>query len=166
MPYEPPAYSKTTPGKRKQILFGILLMIVVVAALVVGLNIGLSGNNDNNGNETRDNPLTTVAPTGSPTASPTVSSAPTAEPNRFPEVVDFLVQQGISSEIDVKTEGTPQNLAAHWIADGDVHLASFGDDNYQVGVVNRAYQFVTRYSLAVFFFSTNGPTSWIEPYYF
>lgn len=168
MPYEPPTYSKTSPGKRKN-LFLAILALVIIAALVVGLSVGLTNKNDEDtkrGSALDEDTEDSAGAVSTPTLAPSVSQGPTAEPKRFPDVVNFLVQQGISSETDLMTDGTPQNRAARWIADEDLHLASFGDDDYQVGVINQAFQFVARYALAVFAFSTNGPNGWTQPLYF
>lgn len=111
-----------------------------------------------------------TSPTGGPTLTPTSvttvvnTTAPTPLPERFLDVVEFLTNQGISSLENLTTEASPQNLAALWIADQDALRLPFGSDDYQVGVVNEAYDFVVRYVLAVLYLSTGGPTSWWTAY--
>ena len=92
------------------------------------------------------------------------TTAPTLMPERFLDVVEFLANQGISSLENLTTEASPQNLAALWIADQDALRLPFGNDDYQVSVVNEAYDFVVRYVLAVLYLSTGGPTSWWTAY--
>jgi len=68
--------------------------------------------------------------------------------SRLSLVVDFLREY--SDPSDLVTLGTPQNLAAKWIADTDERHLQIEDPE----------KFLQRYALAVFYFATGGPTFW------
>jgi len=70
---------------------------------------------------------------------------------RIVEVVDFL--SGFSDYDALTTPGTPQSLAAAWIADIDKRNVS----------MDHRPKFLQRYALAVFYFSFGGPSYWPRP---
>ena len=111
----------------------LITLVAVLIVLIIGLAVGLSQRNDK------------------VTETPTVSSSP--QESRLDQVIDFLSAQGISSRTDLETLGSPQNWAVKWVSDQDVlHLPFFNTTDTLEGV-----QFVTRYVLALFYVSLEGP---------
>jgi hypothetical protein len=82
------------------------------------------------------------------------SAGSSSSSTRFEQTINYLIQ-GISSPTLLAQEGSPQNLAAVWIADVDpLHYpipASFA--NVPGSAETR---FIQRYVLAVFYYSLNG----------
>jgi hypothetical protein len=108
---------------------------LAVLAIVLAISIPVSKNNSDNASST-DPAITNREP-------------------RFEEVVAFLVDAGISEESALRSEGSPQNLGAKFIADEDPlyrALPSSMEDE-------KAYLFVQRYVLSVMFYALGGP-SW------
>jgi hypothetical protein len=69
------------------------------------------------------------------------------------KVITFMAQEGISDLTLLEQSGTPQNTAATWIAKQDeFDLAVPADD---AAAIDR-YKYITRYVLAVLYFSTGG----------
>jgi len=71
----------------------------------------------------------------------------------FEAVVDYLVQQGVSSMEDLTKNGSPQSKAAHFLAEQDkanlpIPSAEISDE--------AGYLYVTRYVMAVIYYATNG----------
>jgi hypothetical protein len=69
------------------------------------------------------------------------------------EVITFMAQEGVSGVTALEQSRTPQNFAATWMAEFDeADLAVPTDD---ATAVDR-YKYITRYVMAVLFFSTGG----------
>lgn len=78
--------------------------------------------------------------------------------NRYHAVVEYLAAAGVSEEALLRQSGTPQNLAANWLATTD-RL------QYEVPPVDQhvpptTVHLVQRYVLAVLYFGTGGAASW------
>jgi hypothetical protein len=89
------------------------------------------------------------------------SPVPTAAP-AFEDVVDYLSYQGVSSNTDLTTEGTPQNRAARWLSELDeaaiqVPEVSIGDAQNSSG-----YLYTARYVMALNYFELSG-LNWTSP---
>jgi hypothetical protein len=69
---------------------------------------------------------------------------------RTNEVINFLVQHGISKWEDLQNPATPQHKAAQWIADRDGMRVE----------VSTKHAFMDRYVLAVLFYALGGDTTW------
>eukprot|EP00980_Cylindrotheca_fusiformis_P018103 scaffold5817_cov101-Cylindrotheca_fusiformis.AAC.8 len=69
--------------------------------------------------------------------------------SRIEEVMDFLSVNKISEMSDLQTPGSPQNMAAIWVA----------DDDHPQATISMAHSFLDRYVLAVVFFALGGTTS-------
>ncbi|CAJ1959366.1 unnamed protein product [Cylindrotheca closterium] len=69
---------------------------------------------------------------------------------RVEEVVVFLVQNDISTEVNLRNRKSPQNKAAKWIANTDSPHVTPSMDN----------DFLDRYVLAVMYFALGGDISW------
>jgi hypothetical protein len=73
----------------------------------------------------------------------------------YQEVVQFIVDQGISTESEVTTPETPQYKAAWWLAQDDpanVPVPTTSDRNSYDG-----YRYMTRYVMAVNYYAFDGP---------
>lgn len=77
--------------------------------------------------------------------------------NRLLETIDMLIDSGISDRQVLEVQGTPQNLAAEWMANVDPL-------QYEVPTADMefadSYHFIQRYVLVVLFYSTGGSESW------
>ena len=92
--------------------------------------------------------VTTVAP-----APATTAPAPAPSGDRTALIKSYLTQQGISSDADLSTEGSPQQQALDFLAvrDGYAMDIPTGSKDTPEG-----YAFMTRYVLSTLFFSTRG----------
>lgn len=113
--------------------YGVLTLIVLVA-FIVGVTIGVQG-------EENQVPLWPTPP---------IMIAVSKD-----DVVNFLVDYGASSRVALDTVGSPQNLALTWLVDEDELPLAVPEDMTSV----EAYHYVSRYVMAVFWYSTNG-ASW------
>jgi hypothetical protein len=69
------------------------------------------------------------------------------------EVITFMAQEGISDLTALEQSGTPQNVAATWMAEQDeADLAVPTNDATEFD----RYKYITRYVMAVLYFSTGG----------
>ena len=90
-------------------------------------------------------------PSVSPSAEPSATEKPTTpELSRKEQARNYLASREISNLVDLETEGTPQNRALTWIADGDILRRPI-----PIGL-DDAYLFDQRYVLAVLYYSLNG----------
>lgn len=113
---------------------------------------------DNNGKETGTD-LTSMPVTAVPAKPPTDApvSSPVGDTNdpevRTAQIKTYLVNEGIASEADLNTVGTPQQKALNWLAvlDGALTQVPVGDKNTPEG-----YDFMTRYVLTVLFYESMG----------
>ena len=129
-----------------------ILVLLIVTAIAVGLSVGLTGNkrsasanNNSLGSNTNYVDGNTIIPPGSK--------------DRYERIKNYLIQNGISTEKDFDFVYSPQSLALNWIVNDDKILYS---KNVPKGDITtpEGYDFITRYILSVFYYSTSGPTSW------
>jgi hypothetical protein len=156
-------------GGRKKKRAWMILGAVAAAALVLGLSLGLAlpnGDGSSGGAVSgkdaaaqsggRDPDLDLNAPPDGGVPGDAPAPDGTTGESRLAEVQAWLLEQGISTEEALQGEETPQHLAALWLADEDgASLELPVDQDYEVMVDNYAYDFVTRYALAVLFFGTS-----------
>ena len=126
---------------KKMRYYGIRIM-AVLAILGVAIGVGVAVSRKRSG-----------SPDDIPPADPTKISAKYAE--RREEIVRFLSENDITSMEDFEEEGSPQSKAANW-------MAAFDRMEVPVPEEYTPYsEFIQRYALAVFFYSTNG-SEWDE----
>lgn len=123
----------------------VVLTVIIVVPTILSQN---KNNVSTTSSAQGQSPGQPASPTRSPVPAPTVP--PLVRQDR---IIKYLADVGISTETQLTTIGTPQNRAVEWLA--------FDDGlNMEVPDNGKKYtRFVERYVLAVFFYSTNGP-SW------
>ena len=134
----PPHHSKRSRGCI------YLAALVLLVAVVVGVSVGLSNNNS----ETSVN---------NPGGGLQDEERPT-----FFQIRSWLEDEGISDSAAFHFPGSPQNLAAQWLATEDLAgvplpRVSFSDPSSPEG-----YMFVVRYVMALIYFQMNGD-NWHTP---
>ena len=77
-------------------------------------------------------------------------------PSRQNQVVEYLSSRGVSSHASLTRAGSPQQLAAKWIADEDAFFFQMPDTE-----TTKNNRFIERYALAVLYYSTDGP-NWAD----
>jgi hypothetical protein len=117
---------------------GIFLLVVTVLGILIGISKSRGEDNNNDNNNKSD-------------VSAVNRSASTSD------VIRYLVDQGISTEEDLRT-GTPQFRAAAWLATEDeanlaVPIAYSKDDT-------EGYLYMCRYVMALNYFAMGGHTHW------
>jgi hypothetical protein len=120
--------------RRTSFCFGALVVLLIL--VVVSLNSSLKARNEEN------------------SAGVSADILP-SESN----ILHFLADNGVSSQLDLKHPEMPQYRAVQWLAYEDpaplpLPEASDPDHNRQ------AYMYLVRYVMAVNYFATGGPTSW------
>jgi hypothetical protein len=106
-------------------------------------------------------PLLSEHPTHSPTTvAPSFAKiTPSPTPlNRFTATIQFLSKAGVSDLAKLRSAGTPQNLAATWLANndpGDLSVPGFA----RRLVAQENSKFIARYVMAVLYFALGG-TGW------
>lgn len=78
--------------------------------------------------------------------------------SRSEAIMNFLTETRVSKEDDLLRIGSPQNQALKWIATEDGEQRPVPDG--LVGAAAR--QFAQRYALAVFYYATGGPATWVK----
>jgi hypothetical protein len=144
-------------NRRKSYTYALnpwLLVVLVLAfasiVIIVGISVAVSSTDEGNAGDS----LSADGGTGG-------DSSSTARP-AFEGIVNYLSSEGISSPKDLATIGSPQNIAAHWLAEQDkaqvpVPTVSIGDPEDTSG-----YMFMTRYIMALNYVAFDGP-NWIYP---
>ena len=115
-------------------------------AVLVGLSVHISHAQKKNSQST-----STARTNNAPTTT-TQDQQPIGPSVRLTQTNDFLTRYSISHGDNLKDLTTPQYLAAVWIADHDVLTYKIPDSPTDDAYMN----FVQRYVLAVFYFSTGG----------
>lgn len=112
--------------------------------------------------------LPSIAPTALPTSTPTTAFptlSPSSVPSTFPtsvpttgapsisptietSLLEFLIANSFDGGFALLSNGTPQRTAYEWLRENQ-NLKSYTNETK-----------LTRYALATFFYSTNGPTAW------
>lgn len=78
-----------------------------------------------------------------------------------PEVVVFLLVNGVADTLLVETYGTPQFKAAVWIAEQDGANLPVPSINTDIND-EQAYEYIFRYVMALNYFAMGGPNSWLR----
>lgn len=131
--------------KKSWRLYAILIAIVVLVFLVIVPAVVVSNNNKEEKNQ---------ASASDENADDNAEDRPRPT---FAEIIEFVIAQNISSEIDVLTPDTPQYKAALWLMQDDpanIAVPTNSDINEYDG-----YRYMTRYVMAVNYFAFNG-TNW------
>jgi hypothetical protein len=76
---------------------------------------------------------------------------------RMLQAIDMLTNKGISDRAAISLEGTPQYLAALWMADRDPLQYAIPNTEVELG---DSYYFVQRYVLVLLFHATGGNATW------
>lgn len=173
---EPPTLSSSTEAARyRKTTVWLCVMLSVALILLAGIVGGIIGNTVSTNRHDESSlssvttqvpritpaPTTTAAPSASPKWTPSVSptltpstSPPTFSPTIPPinkALLNLIANNSPNGDTGLLETGTPQNLA--FLATLEDAVVSLLNDN------NRLLQ---RYAMRVFYFSTNGPTSWID----
>jgi hypothetical protein len=70
------------------------------------------------------------------------------------QVINYIATTGLSSKADLQKGGSPQSMAANWLADLDgLNMALPSDKN---GSSAEAYKYLTRYTLGLLWFALDG----------
>lgn len=129
-------------GSGSGMSFNAIMTMTVVALVIISASIGLA-----------------VGVSNKNQASSSKSSVEGNIDNKirrkadFEGVVAYMVNAGVSSEISLRTLNTAQNNAAAWISLDDE--ANMAVPSVPITVIE-GYKYVTRYVLAVLYFSTGG----------
>lgn len=159
---------------------------ILVFAVGLGLGLGLKGKNSKQvppesawkkfPGHHPVNKKATMAPvaplvpikedsTDSPTEAVGTEEPTEAPRPSFKEIVDYL-SKGVSDEVDLLTEGSPQNQAARWMAEEDgLALALPSHVGWRADTHRDAYMFMFRYVMALNYFALDGP-NWLFSLYF
>jgi len=120
---------------RKYLLLGVIALILVAVAIVTPVAV-IFGK---------------VEPSLAPSVAPSVTLSLAPSTTRLAETVDYLSENLnlLPDDFRLDNEASPQYLAADWIANEDESSPEVGTN-----------QFLQRYILAVFYFSTGGDETW------
>ncbi|GKY90589.1 hypothetical protein MPSEU_000032600 [Mayamaea pseudoterrestris] len=149
------------------LIVGLTLAVIIVAGLVGGI-VGsvVFANNNQEAAANAANASPTIVPVSSmpptpifntdtfaPSRAPRLTLRPTSAPTVPPLVTNPALYDSILTSIpgsdkDILTDGTPQNLA----------FVSVQNENLALDVP----RLLQRYAMRVFYYSTNGPSSWID----
>lgn len=93
----------------------------------------------------------------------TLGRGPDPEAARRPrparqDVIQYLLDNGVSSQQDLQSDGSPQNLAASWLAEEDP--ANVVIPTFNVTTVD-GYLYMTRYIMALNYFAMDGE-NWLD----
>lgn len=112
----------------------LVILVVIVIALSIGLALGLTQQNQTN-------------QSNGETANEVVDLQ-----KRYEEVLYFLKESKVSDIADLETDGSPQQLAATFMAMLDPLALPVPHSH----IITVGYQFITRYVLMVLYFATDG----------
>jgi hypothetical protein len=121
-------------------------MLLTVASLVIiastiGLAVGVSNNQDASSSQSQSS------------SSGSGSDAMAQRESSFEQVVTYMANSGVSTFTALSSPGTPQNRAAHWMAEMD--KADIAVPELAVTTL-AGYKYMSRYILAVFYLSMGG----------
>jgi Leucine-rich repeat (LRR) protein len=77
---------------------------------------------------------------------------------RYHNILAYLAATGVSSEEDLKRNGSPQNIALNWVSNDPLQEAVPTAADGNIDPLN--VMLVQRYILAVLYFGTGGPSHW------
>jgi hypothetical protein len=127
-------------GRKHWVILGGAVVIIV---LIIGLSVGIAAkNSSSNPNQVQGGGKTSVSselpPTPAPIAIPNTG-------NRERDVIAFVAAEGLSNRNALVTVGSPQRMAALFMANLDPLQLSLSASN-----------FLQRYAMAVFYYSLEG----------
>ena len=140
------------------------LAVLVIVAVIVSVSLssndsnkaGSSSNQNNNNSNNPQQPSTPSAPAPSPPTTPNNNTPPTAPRASFQEIVAWLEQESISNPQALQTAETPQNLAAHWLAETDPAQVPLPTASIDDPGTSEGYMYMIRYVMALIYFQMNG----------
>jgi hypothetical protein len=126
----------------------VIIAILIAVAIIVPVVIVSSRSSSSTKVETR--------PTYSPTVAPSTN---TLAPSRIDAVIQYLSAVGISSKYELEKVGSPQHLAAIWLAEKDPdNLAIPSSLNRLLTSSGSADEFNARYIMVLLYYAMNGST--------
>ncbi len=135
--------------KKRRLLLASILVGLALVGLIVGLAVGLSGTENSN--------VASVSGTdqGKPTSPPSGQqpvSTPTSRPFtvRAEKIISYLLENELSGFSDVRTPGTPQYRAIHFLANEDGMAMDIPDPDVSTA---DAFEFLERYAVSVFYYA-------------
>lgn len=143
------------PKPWSKIALGVGLLLVIILGIVLGVTIPKDKSSSSLSKQDK-NLEDREYLTARPTAAPTMGSP-------LDRVINFLVDQRISTAASFVDETTPQYQAALWLAGhfGENSTLTIPDTKLRNGAINGAYHFATRYILSLLWFG-NSPSGWLE----
>jgi len=156
------------------ICVGAVLILVVSLGLGLGLGLKKEGSNEiasktfsqrapnapNKRGSTADtSQQTSEAPEEQGPTADEQETSPPRRPN-FDEIVAYL-SDGVSDNSDLLRSGSPQNLAASWLATEDNAALSLPEHSgWDYATDRDAYMYIFRYVMALNYFALDGP-NWV-----
>ena len=147
---------KRQRARNRCIWISIVVLVCVLSALVVGLTVSLLRRDSN------DNNIRIGMDTDAPTAAPAINlDLSPSGLSLYESVRDKLLQDGISGETDLMTIGSSQSQAIEYmVSTNEPSLMGYVNDSFPSDLVR--LKLMERYALLVFYFASNGPTTWTE----
>ena len=144
-----------------------LLLALVVIGAIIGIAVAATSGGGSPSTASSTSSFQTSAPqvvqqpsgsekeTGTDVAPAPVTAAPAPAPSggRASQIKAYLTKEGISSDADLSTEGSPQFRAVDFLAVRDAYAIDIPTGNKDTP---EGYAFMTRYVLSTLFFSTRG----------
>jgi hypothetical protein len=130
-------------GSKSALSFNTIMTMTVVACVIIAASLGLGFGVSNKNNR------------GS--IEQTSLDDKVGRKSDIGDVINYLVAAGVSSEISLRTLDTPQFIAVSWLALDDEANTAVPDVPI---TVMAGYRYMTRYVLAVIYFSMGGE-NWI-----
>jgi Leucine-rich repeat (LRR) protein len=128
-------------GSKSAMSCKTIMTIAVVACVIIAASLGLGVGVSNN-------------KSGSSEQSSLGESFDKGErKSDIKDVINYLIAEGVSTEFSLKTLDTPQNIAVRWLSNDDEANTAVPDVPITVA---EGYRYITRYVLAVVYFSTGG----------
>jgi hypothetical protein len=129
-------------GSKSGMSFNAIMAMTVVACVIIAASLGLGLGVSNKNNAARSDQSSFEG-----------SFDNTERKSDSEDVINYLVLAGVSSEVSLRTLDTPQNTALTWLALDDEANTAVPD----VPITEvEGYRYMTRYVLAVVYFSMGG----------
>jgi len=141
----------------------LVVAFIVLVSIILGIAVGASKNKSKASSaEAAFAGSTTSAPsapvgliTSAPSTPTSTTTSSATYSTRLSDTMEFFVQNGVSTPDDFNNEGTPQFLAALFLANTDALAMGIPQS---IGT-EEGLNFLHRYILTVFYYSLDGP-SW------
>jgi hypothetical protein len=147
--------------KRRRFCGWPLLVIVLVLAVgcAVAITFGLTTSDSDSSspsalNDASSTPDESVPPTGGGAGD---TGAAPSERASFEDIVKYLSLEGVSSQTDLITSGSPQNKAARWLAEEDLAAVIVPTVSIDDPQDTSGYMFMVRYIMALDYHAFDGP---------